>query len=689
MSSPKLEKYIPEDLEPGQIRVLFILWSKSVENLTCGIYHTVPGALPYTAISYAWNHGSENYEPVEIPLVDVGTMPQDEDTELLTFSTEPRRFITVDNRLRELLLSVGSIGEDSATENDDRLRVSAVWIDQISINQANIIEKSEQVKRMHEIYISAEKTIIYLGEPSGHTKAAFEAARILSFMTSLKEEDIPFREIMSSGWIRPLRKLDWAAVSQMPSYKPKYFEFTKETSKDGYMNPFATFANDVLGRSWFTRTWTVQELVSSRQVTIKTGNYTMDWDTCVQACTFARDTGLAKAYTANGVATEMKFLEDLRQHRRNALEIDDIDNEESVVKFVRSAVFRAFPQVVPMVLYKGVTDPRDKIFAILNITSDIYNDDLRPKITSIINYDLSLRDVYIRACEIWHAGSTGKFNSIMAGDSCRELSFLDWVMSTTGNGEINLPAWVPNWIQHGPPAMFRTPGFCAAVNEDNRTEPKPHIIFPSRHECLLDEVPLTVRGVSLFSIYRVAPMAEDKEADESVSHEKMMSLFSDPYPTTELSYVEAYRLALTPESTNVEAEKMTRTCAFWDFVNSAGETYATAQARQEALTQKEIHHGLPIDVLMSRVAAGSTNSGCLARGRSFFVTATGFIGLAPIDAKDGDEILLLFGGRTPYLARKLSPGRYRFIGACLPFGVLFGEAMKGYPEDKVTDFVLV
>ena len=686
MPSQDLEKYEPEELRPGQIRLVFIQRSTSSDDLRCAIYHTFPGAFPYTAISYAWPHNSENDQPVDIPLVDIMEAYDDEGTKLLILSTEPRRFITVNKQLWKLLLSVGSIGEDDVERNDDMLILSVVWIDQISINQANNVEKSAQVKRMHEIYISAEKTIIYLGEPTGDTDAAFEAARILSLMTTLKDEEIPFREIVTNGWIQPLKKLDWVAVSQLPSYETKYFDFTR---KSEFSNPFAALAQDVLGRPWFFRTWTVQELVSSRKVQLKIGNYTMDWETCVEACVFANRSGIAKAYSGNTVAQVIHFLETLRQHRQNALEVGSLDDEQSATKFIRSIVFRTLPRLFPFVLYKGVTDPRDKVFALLNITSDVYDEDLRPKIASVINYDLSVRDVYIRACEIWYAGSSTKFDSIIEGDSSRELSFLDWVISTTKNEEINLPAWVPNWIQSGPPAVLNPQGFRAAVNEQKENEPKPHVVFPSADECLLNEVPLTARGVRLFSIYRIAPVAQDEEAEASTRHEKMLSLFSDPYPTTELCYVEAYRLAMTPESTPSEAEKLRRTSGFWDFVNSIGETYDTAQARQEELTREELFKVLPINASIARIAVLSTSSGCLAQGRSFFVTGNGFIGLAPAEAKEGDEILLLFGGRSPYVARKLSSGRYRFIGACFPLGVMFGEAIKGYTEDQVTDFVFV
>jgi len=65
------------------------------------------------------------------------------------------------------------------------------------------------------------------------------------------------------------------------------------------------------------------------------------------------------------------------------------------------------------------------------------------------------------------------------------------------------------------------------------------------------------------------------------------------------------------------------------------------------------------------------------------------MGLAPMAAKEGDEVALFFGGRSPYAIRKLASGRYRFIGACFPLGIMQSEALDGHPKDEIKDFVLV
>jgi hypothetical protein len=141
-------------------------------------------------------------------------------------------------------------------------------------------------------------------------------------------------------------------------------------------------------------------------------------------------------------------------------------------------------------MYKGITGPRDKIFALISIASEAFLNALRGKFSSLVDYDLPIRAVYIRACELWH--SSTPFDISLPGESCRELSFLDWVLDTTQNDNINLPPWVPNWMQKCPTALIRAVGCMAAVNQEENT-PKSRVIFPSRDQYLLSEAPLIQR----------------------------------------------------------------------------------------------------------------------------------------------------------------------------------------------------
>jgi hypothetical protein len=64
--------------------------------------------------------------------------------------------------------------------------------------------------------------------------------------------------------------------------------------------------------------------------------------------------------------------------------------------------------------------------------------------------------------------------------------------------------------------------------------------------------------------------------------------------------------------------------------------------------------------------------------RALFVTKRGYIGLAPWNARRGDAVAVLSGGRTPYLIRPWgSTSRYELVGESYVYGIMAGEALSG------------
>lgn len=293
MSSTDLIPYQHEALDLGMIRVLFIRWAMKSDDMLCAIYHTTPGEINYTAVSYAWESDRDDYETVAIPLLDILDVEYDNGTIGLEFTDHPRRQLSVKKSLWKMILAAGRIGDDDDLNGEsDRSKsmAIAVWIDQICINQSNNAEKSAQVKMMHLVYQMAEDTIIYVGEQTDKTTIAFEAGYALASLVELDDDKIPVeRETQQEGWTRSLKRLDWAAIKKTPNYTPKYIEF-KEGAGDE-IHPFRQFAMDILGRRWWDRTWVLQELVCSRAVEIMIGKFKISWDLTLAACRVALKLG--------------------------------------------------------------------------------------------------------------------------------------------------------------------------------------------------------------------------------------------------------------------------------------------------------------------------------------------------------------------------------------------------------------
>lgn len=63
------------------------------------------------------------------------------------------------------------------------------------------------------------------------------------------------------------------------------------------------------------------------------------------------------------------------------------------------------------------------------------------------------------------------------------------------------------------------------------------------------------------------------------------------------------------------------------------------------------------------------------RDRRFFVTAAGYMGLGPRCMQPEDTVVILRGGRTPFILRKKADG-YWLIGVAHVHGIMYGEAVE-------------
>jgi hypothetical protein len=62
-------------------------------------------------------------------------------------------------------------------------------------------------------------------------------------------------------------------------------------------------------------------------------------------------------------------------------------------------------------------------------------------------------------------------------------------------------------------------------------------------------------------------------------------------------------------------------------------------------------------------------------GRKLFGTKEGYIGVGDVTLQADDLVCVLFGGRVPFILRKMEEGHYRFVGECYLHGIMFGEAL--------------
>ncbi|KAF4809900.1 Heterokaryon incompatibility protein 6, OR allele [Colletotrichum siamense] len=127
--------------------------------------------------------------------------------------------------------------------------VRAVWVDSICINQTDMQERKTQVAKMGRIYENASRLIIYLGPdlvPPTSTSSPYPRRHHLKELDTLVE--------------RP-------KLPSEPLSSPKQWTIS-----------------DIFRREYFRRLWIIQELVMSRNITLRIGDTDLIVDQSVRAC---------------------------------------------------------------------------------------------------------------------------------------------------------------------------------------------------------------------------------------------------------------------------------------------------------------------------------------------------------------------------------------------------------------------
>lgn len=181
----------------------------------------------YEALSYTWGD----------PL----------DTRTITLKDQP---FQVTKNLEAALRNMRYKPIYGATSNDRIL-----WIDAICINQNDIQERNRQVRRMLEIYKSALRVIVWLGEGDPDSDKA------MVFMSTHSE-----------------------SLSSPESYSKVQMEFSKSMQ---YKDEWLALAQGILLRPWWSRVWIVQEVAVAKHLIVLCGNHAVSWDHLIQFEYFA------------------------------------------------------------------------------------------------------------------------------------------------------------------------------------------------------------------------------------------------------------------------------------------------------------------------------------------------------------------------------------------------------------------
>jgi hypothetical protein len=226
------------------------------------------------------------------------------------------------------------------SENVDK----TLWVDAICIDQSNERERGHQVQQMCKIYSQAEEVIVWLGQATRETNTLFES------LQRLQEHSV----LYGHGH----RHWDLA------KWKELWLSVPKDSDSELRDGLFL-----LLRRPWFKRVWILQEIANAKKASILCGTKS------IRAHTFALAPSLIGVKPQRHCRAVLDIMPGHLREETWWSENRDLYN--LLLKFSESEA----------------SDPRDKVYALLGISSDARDTGrLRPDYTKDLEkviYDTS------------------------------------------------------------------------------------------------------------------------------------------------------------------------------------------------------------------------------------------------------------------------------------------------------------
>ncbi|KAG4437865.1 hypothetical protein IFR05_006667 [Cadophora sp. M221] len=610
-------------------------------------------------------------------------------------SPNPQRSITINNQPFPVGPNLYSALQHVRLEHAQRL----VWVDAICINQSDIEERNWQVSKMGLIYRAAESVVAWMGEA---TQGAGMIFRCLETFEALNSED---REIFNAvpGSARRICEIIFGPIST--SCTPQDGDgdedgneaeaILEEDESEGLTSEDKQIAHILwsqldllLERKLFWRSWIVQEIVLARSITLLCSHHSISYTTLTHAlslaCSLRESVGI-QSYSPSRTGI-MKFLS------ISSLRAEMREPTCSITLFEIACRFGRLE----------ATDPRDKIFALLGLSTKLIHTGTMEDHGFKPDYGMGVVEVF-RKFAIF---CIGRYD-------CLDVFSMPYRgLKTVGVNE-GWPSWAPDWERRGV-KDFGLLGLQAPVKGESGREYRE---FRARGETSVEmvywkDVPnvLTLRGVK-FDV-----VAEVVEGD----------VFPDPrtIPGDEEEWKEWLRLAMK------------------DTEDGHGDPYGSTEKRFEALWrtlvadsdgrgnqapswfEEEFYRWARGDGLKAGIAQGSWHNDederfseeenerytqfadqlhQVTRGRKLFRTFRGYLGLGTWQVGEGCVVCVFHGAKLPILveeagtlkgvgrrsecedeeAESLEVPVYRIAGTgdCYIHGIMDGEALEISKEE--------
>jgi hypothetical protein len=507
--------------------------------------------------------------------------------------------ITISSCAYQVTVNLG----DALRHVRKRAEPRLLWVDAICINQGDNEEKSLQVGMMRNIYAKAFRCVIWLGD-SQHLGFSDAETRSSLDVIKMLAEDV--HTPLAAPLDRAMKALE-----------------------------------HLMGSPWWSRIWTVQEIVVSSSAVVHWGSQSMEWSIFEKAAEVLVEGNL---YDRANLPFTMDQLPAIFHGHRFSGPIIGIKIVRDYPDSSRLDTLRRFR-------YRQATDPRDKVFGLAG---------LQPSSTVVTDYSLDVVQVYKQTTK----------------DLIQSTNSLAVLIGRRGEERQieGLPSWTADWTRPKDPLKhwdrywdhsFRY-GFYDA---DKSTD----VVMEVDEQA--STISLSGLPIDLVEFVGEASM-QDKEAlaDGDLPVSALQStilrwqgLAESHFGSTDGAYIGGG----------------TWQDAFWrtmagNLVTSGGYPERRAEDADRGFFDDFCHSANPEDLEYGFELYDGLRSNIV--NQAFFITKSGYMGIGPPMILKGDAVWVLFGSRVPFLLRPLLDSKgedFALLGDGYLHGTMNGEAVAG------------
>lgn len=499
-----------------------------------------------------------------------------------------------------------------------------LWIDALCINQTDLVEKGQQVRKMHRIYEHAYQVLVWLGVPSQESDSALAfATQIYYCFRSDDVEPKETYEVQEYG-----DKADRIAASRHLIHAE-------------YAGAWIAL-NKLLSLQWWSRAWVLQELILAKRAVVVYGKMSATWPVVNCAILiFASTWSLVKTLMKSAMPSIDVVLGGQALQRAVKIAHGRMIKRKHGEDVLLSPWLTSY--FLDMSRSRSCKLQHDKVYSVLGLVSSTVYDAV-----SAPNYNRSFQYVYKQIFKAYVQG---------IGD----LVLLCYSQHT--DTQDDLPSWVPDWRRGERMTVLCPDG---RQEESGRLEKSWHSVAIRRQPPHFsgDLSTLVVSGICLSVIQRT-----------QLEHQLVPNLWKVSqnvwqfeagardllhHALKEIPSMFAYR----PENQLQDTTRL---------------LLAMLRLRRDTKGYSQTQLGELPEILRngsSEFTELYDNMKIVTDSRTVIEMEDLKLGLAPLWTLPGDVVCQIVGCNIPIVLRRQSDGNYKFIGECYVHGYMDGEMIE-------------